>query len=97
MPKMKTKSGAKKRFRVTANGRVKARSAKTRHMMMNKPKAMKRQARGLQGLCEADTKIVLENWMPYANTAKKRPPAKKDLAKKKAEAATKSKAKGGAQ
>jgi len=31
MPKMKTKSGAKKRFKMTASGRVKAKSYIRRH------------------------------------------------------------------
>ncbi len=65
MPKMKTHSSAKKRFKVTAKGRVKAKSAFTSHMMMNKPKKMKRKARGQSPLCEADERIVLRNFLPY--------------------------------
>ncbi|HSF90715.1 MAG TPA: bL35 family ribosomal protein, partial [Paracoccaceae bacterium] len=34
MPKMKTKSGAKKRFKVTASGRIKAGQAGKRHGMI---------------------------------------------------------------
>ncbi len=67
MPKMKTCSGAKKRFRVTATGRVKARQAYMRHMQMNKPKSMKRKARGTACLCDADTKIILNSMLPYAH------------------------------
>ncbi len=40
MPKMKTKSGAKKRFRLTAKGKVRANSAYMRHMMRRKPQKM---------------------------------------------------------
>ena len=72
MPKMKTKSGAKKRFRVTPSGKVKAKQAYARHMMMNKPKSMKRKARGPQILCDENIKQVLDNWMPYARTKKKK-------------------------
>jgi large subunit ribosomal protein L35 len=36
MPKMKTHSGAKKRFKVTANGKVKARHANTSHILEKK-------------------------------------------------------------
>ena len=45
MPKMKTHSGAKKRFKTTAKGKVKRGSAFMSHMQMNKPKSMKRKAR----------------------------------------------------
>ena len=76
MPKMKTKSGAKKRFKVTAKGKVKASQAFMRHMQMNKPKSMKRKARGTQILCEADQRIVLRNFMPYARKRKSAPAAK---------------------
>jgi len=65
MPKMKTKSSVKKRFRVTGKGKVKAGQAFTSHMMMNKPKNMKRKANRTATLSEPDTKIVLTNWMPY--------------------------------
>ena len=36
MPKMKTKSGAKKRFTVTANGRIKCGQAGKRHGMIKR-------------------------------------------------------------
>lgn len=71
MPKMKTKSGAKKRFRVTSSGKVKVKQAKMRHMQMNKPKSMKRKAKGQTTLCDADERIVLRNWMPYLRKKKK--------------------------
>jgi large subunit ribosomal protein L35 len=77
MPKMKTKSGAKKRFRVSPSGRVKARPAKMRHMQMNKPKSMKRRAKGQMILCEPNARSVIEDWMPYARVKKKPGTAKK--------------------
>ncbi len=72
MPKMKTKSSVKKRFKTTGNGKVKCGAAKTSHMMMNKPKSMKRKARGTQVMSEPDAIIVLENWMPYSRKTKSR-------------------------
>lgn len=66
MSKMKTHSSAKKRFKVTAKGRVKAKRAFTSHMMMNKPKSMKRKARGLAVVSECDERIVLRNFLPYS-------------------------------
>ncbi|HPF78752.1 MAG TPA: 50S ribosomal protein L35 [Alphaproteobacteria bacterium] len=70
MPKMKTKSSVKKRFKVTGSGKVKSGQAKTSHMMMNKPKSMKRKANRTTTLSEADAKIVLNNWLPYARKKK---------------------------
>lgn len=66
MPKLKTKSAAKKRFKVTANGHVVAKAAFTRHMMRNKSTKMKRQARGTMIMNDADAKVVLTNYLPYA-------------------------------
>ncbi|MCB9988250.1 MAG: 50S ribosomal protein L35 [Rhodospirillales bacterium] len=70
MPKMKTKSGAKKRFKITASGKVKAKQAFTSHMMMNKSKNMKRKAKGTTTLCKADARIVLRSFLPYARKKK---------------------------
>lgn len=70
MPKMKTKSSAKKRFKVTAKGKVKAKRAFARHMMMNKSKKQKRNLRGTDVLADADARIVLRNFMPYARKKK---------------------------
>ena len=64
MPKMKTKSGAKKRFRVTATGKVRANVAHKRHRLISKPQKMKRAARGTVTLQPGDTKLVL-TYMPY--------------------------------
>ncbi len=46
MPKMKTKSGAKKRFRLTANGKVRGSAAFLSHNLRRRSQKMKRQARG---------------------------------------------------
>lgn len=78
MPKLKTKSGAKKRFGVTARGKVKVKQAYARHMMRNKSKSMKRKARGTTTLCDADARIVLRNFLPYARKTRKTATAGKD-------------------
>jgi large subunit ribosomal protein L35 len=46
MPKMKTHSGAKKRFKVTGSGKVKRSQANMRHLMRKKSKKAKRHGRG---------------------------------------------------
>ncbi len=46
MPKMKTHSGAKKRFKVTATGKVRGRRAFSTHILEKKsPKRKRRQSR----------------------------------------------------
>ncbi len=45
MPKQKTHSGAKKRFRVTANGKVKFAKANRGHFLTNKSQNRKRKLR----------------------------------------------------
>lgn len=64
MPKMKTKSSAKKRFKVTASGLIKAGQAGKRHGMIKRTKKFIRDARGTDVLSAPDAKIVLK-YMPY--------------------------------
>ncbi len=45
MPKMKTHSGAKKRFKVTANGKVRGRHAFSSHILEKKSPKRKRKFR----------------------------------------------------
>ena len=45
MPKLKSKRGAKKRFKVTATGKVMGGQQNKRHILTNKPKKRKRQLR----------------------------------------------------
>jgi len=63
MPKMKTKSGAKKRFKITANGKIKAGQAGKRHGMIKRSNTFLRNARGTTVLSEPDTRIV-KKFMP---------------------------------
>ena len=65
MPKMKTKSGAKKRFRVTASGRVKVQRSGKRHGMIKKSPKQIRTLRGNKVLDPADEKIV-KKFLPYS-------------------------------
>ncbi|MFD2238722.1 50S ribosomal protein L35 [Aureimonas populi] len=64
MPKMKTKASAKKRFRMTATGKVKAGAAGKRHGMIKRSNDFIRNARGTMILSEPDTRIV-KIYMPY--------------------------------
>ena len=65
MPKMKTKSGAKKRFRVRPGGTVKRGQAFKRHILTKKTTKNKRHLRGTVGVFETDMKSVAK-MLPYA-------------------------------
>ena len=58
MPKMKTHSSAKKRFKVTGSGKVKRFQANTSHRMRNKDKNTKGRLTGSTLVSEADTARV---------------------------------------
>ncbi len=55
MPKMKSHSGAKKRFSFTAKGKVKFKRAKMRHILEHKSTKVKRGLRGGSILKKVDT------------------------------------------
>ncbi len=65
MPKMKTKSSCKKRFKVTASGRIKSAQAGKRHGMIKRTNKFIRNARGTTTLSKPDEKIV-KSMMPYS-------------------------------
>ena len=65
MPKMKTKSSAKKRFRVRPGGSVKRGQAFKRHILTKKTTKNKRHLRGAVGVHERDVASV-RAMMPYA-------------------------------
>ena len=65
MPKMKTKSGAKKRFSLTGTGKVKLAPSGKRHGMSKRPQSMKRKARGPEVMSERDMPRVHKYFLPY--------------------------------
>jgi large subunit ribosomal protein L35 len=60
MPKMKTHSGAKKRFRKTARGKLRARHAFTSHNLGKKPAKRKRRLGRPVEVAGQDAKRVKE-------------------------------------
>ena len=58
MPKMKTKSGAAKRFKVRGSGSVKRSQAFKRHILTKKTTKSKRQLRGVHAVHASDVKSV---------------------------------------
>jgi large subunit ribosomal protein L35 len=65
MPKMKTKSGAKKRLRVRGSGSVKRGQAFKRHILTKKSTKSKRQLRGPTGI-HPTNKDAVRAMLPYA-------------------------------
>lgn len=64
MPKLKTKSGVKKRFKLTGKGRVRGTQAGKRHGMIKRTNKQIRNQRGMTGLAPGDAAKV-KKWMPY--------------------------------
>ena len=64
MPKLKTKSGAKKRFSLTAKGKVRAGLAGKRHGMIKRSQTQIRNLRGTTILAPQDAKVV-KKFLPY--------------------------------
>jgi large subunit ribosomal protein L35 len=65
MPKMKTKSGAKKRFRVRPGGTVKRGQAFKRHILTKKSTTRKRHLRGA-ATCTRPTWATSPQMLPFA-------------------------------
>jgi large subunit ribosomal protein L35 len=63
MPKLKTKSGAKKRFKITATGKIKAGVAGKRHRLISHNGKYIRQNRGTKVLSDADARII-KSYLP---------------------------------
>ncbi|HEV7158739.1 MAG TPA: 50S ribosomal protein L35 [Caulobacteraceae bacterium] len=58
MPKLKTKSGAKKRFKITATGKIKAGVAGKRHRLISHSGKYIRQNRGTKVMGASDARII---------------------------------------
>ena len=65
MPKLKTKSSAKKRFKITAKGKVIMAQAGKRHGMIKRTNRQIRNQRGTTVMSKQDSKIV-KSYMPYS-------------------------------
>ena len=65
MPKLKTKSSAKKRIKLTKSGKVKMPQAGKRHGMIKRTNSQIRKQRGTTIMTKQDSKIV-KSYMPYS-------------------------------
>ena len=64
MPKMKSHSGAKKRFKITANGKVKHKKSNMSHILSHESRNHKRNLRGTKVLTKADADHI-KQLLPY--------------------------------
>jgi large subunit ribosomal protein L35 len=58
MPKLKTKSSAKKRFKISATGKVMTAQSGTRHGMIKRTNSRIRKLKGTTTMSNQDSKIV---------------------------------------
>ena len=64
MPKLKTKSGAKKRFKITGTGKVMYQQAGKRHGMIKRTKKQIRNHRGTDVMFKSDGDNVIKYFLP---------------------------------
>ena len=64
MPKIKTKSGAKKRFKVTGSGKVLFQQSRKRHGMIKRTSKAIRQLRGTKVLFDTDGERIKKYFLP---------------------------------
>ncbi len=65
MPKLKTHSGAKKRFKITATGKIKRRRANKSHLLTGKPSRRTRRLRQATFVSKSDFKNI-KRLLPYS-------------------------------
>ncbi|HLG21110.1 MAG TPA: 50S ribosomal protein L35 [Bdellovibrionota bacterium] len=66
MPKLKTKQGVAKRFRVTKSGKIKHKKSNLRHILTTKGPKRKRHLRGMGQVAAADEKRI-QLFLPYGH------------------------------
>jgi large subunit ribosomal protein L35 len=64
MPKLKTKSGAKKRFKITGTGKVLYQQSGKRHGMIKRSTKQVRDHRGTKVLFKTDGDNIKKYWLP---------------------------------
>jgi len=65
MPKLKTNSGASKRFKMTKRGKIKRKRAKLRHILTSKGNAQKRRLSSPTYVSKEDSDKI-KRLMPYS-------------------------------
>lgn len=64
MPKLKTKSGAKKRFKITGSGKVMYQHAGKRHGMIKRTNKQIRNLRGTSAMFASNAEVIKQYFLP---------------------------------
>jgi large subunit ribosomal protein L35 len=72
MPKLKTNSSTKKRFKISKNGKIIRGQAGKRHGMIKRSNNQIRDHRGTALIDESDAAFIIKQFMPYSKKNKKR-------------------------
>ena len=67
MAKLKTNKAAKKRYSLTATGKVKRTTANRRHLLANKTKRQKKNARVPKAYADKTCEAGIKRLLPYGN------------------------------
>ena len=67
MPKLKTNKAAKKRYSLTATGKVKRTKSNRRHLLANKTKRQKKSGRIQNGHADKTCENTIKKLLPYGN------------------------------
>ncbi len=67
MPKLKTNRAAKKRYRITANGKVKRTKSNRRHLLSNKTRRQKKSGKIQNGYADKTCVKTIKKLLPYGN------------------------------
>ena len=67
MPKLKTNKAAKKRYSITATGKVKRTSANRRHLLANKTRRQKKSGKVQDAYADKTCENTIKKLLPYGN------------------------------
>jgi len=67
MPKLKTNRAARKRYRMTASGKIKRTTSNRRHLLANKTKRQKKGARNPSAYADKTCEAIIRKLLPYDN------------------------------
>ena len=67
MPKLKTNKAAKKRYSLTATGKVKRTKSNRRHLLANKTRRQKKSGKVQDAYADKTCKNTIKKLLPYGN------------------------------
>ena len=67
MPKLKTNKAAKKRYSLTATGKVKRTKSNRRHLLANKTRRQKKSGKVLNAYADKTCENTIKKLLPYGN------------------------------